>query len=52
MDVLLKASTDVDGTIIELLFANPADDDIIVDCTTELVFDTCGRCDDAIEEFA
>ena len=39
-DVLLKASTDVDGTIIELLFKNPADEDIIVDCATELLFDT------------
>ena len=51
MDVLLKASTDVDGAITEL-FANPADEDIIVDCATELLFDTCGRYDDAIEEFA
>ena len=48
----MKASTDVDGTTVELLFANPADEDIIVDCATELLFDTCGRYDDAIEEFA
>ena len=49
---LLEASTDVDGTTVELLFANPADDDIIVDCTTELVFDTCGIYDDVMEVFA
>ena len=52
VDVLLTASTDVDGLMIELLFANPADDDILVDCATELVFDTCGRYDDTIVEFA
>ena len=48
----MKPSTDVDGSMIELLFANPADDDTLVDCATELLFDTCGRYDEAIVEFA
>ena len=52
VEVLLKASRDVDGTTIELLFENPAEEDILVDCTTELVFDTGGIYDDAREEFA
>ena len=52
MDVLLKELIDVDDSITELLFANPADDDTLVGCATELLFDTCGRYDDAIEEFA
>ena len=43
VEVLLKASTEVDGSIIELLFVNPADDDILVDCVSELVFDACGK---------
>ena len=42
----------MDGSITELLFANPADDDTLVDCATELLFDTCGRYDDAMEVFA
>ena len=47
---MLEASTEVDGSIIELLFANPAEDDILVDCAAELLFDTCGRYDDVIDE--
>ena len=48
----MKPSTDVDGLMIELLLANPADDDILVDCVALLLFDTCGRYDEAIVEFA
>ena len=48
----MKPSTDVDGITIELLFKNPTDEDILVDCTTELLFDTCGRYDEAIVELA
>lgn len=48
----MKASIEVEGSITELLFENPAEDDILVDCDTELVFDTCGRYDDAMEVFA
>ena len=42
----------MDGAIIELLFANPAEEDILVDWAIELVLDTCGRYDDTIVEFA
>ena len=42
----------MDDSIIELLFANPADEDTLVDCTNELLFEACGRYDDGIEEFA
>ena len=41
----------MDGSITVLLFVNPAEEDILVDCATELLFDACGRYDEAIVEF-
>ena len=52
VEVLLRASTDMDGSITELLFTNPTDEDVLVNCANELLFETCGRYDDVIVEFS